>query len=73
LFHLSDHPVYHYVSPFIAILSPIFITFILLKVSGVPLLEKKHQKEYGNNPEYQQYVKNTALLFPFSLDHKKTN
>lgn len=36
----------------LAIFSPVIITFFLLKVSGVPLLEKKYQ----NNPVYQEYA-----------------
>ncbi len=44
-----------------AIVSPALITFLLLKVSGIPMLEKK----YKNNPEYQEYKKRTSGFFPF--------
>jgi steroid 5-alpha reductase family enzyme len=37
-----------------------FITFLLLKVSGVPLVEKKQE----NNPEYQIYATETPAFFP---------
>ena len=47
------------------IISPIFITFLLLKVSGIPLLEESSTKKYGSDPAYQNYKKNTNLLFPF--------
>ena len=47
-------------------LSPAFITFLLLKVSGVPLLEVKYQRQYKGNKEYEEYVANTPLLVPFS-------
>ena len=47
-------------------LSPAFITFLLLKVSGVPLLEVKYQRQYKDNKEYQEYVASTPLLVPFS-------
>jgi len=43
------------------IISPILITFLLLKVSGIPLLEKK----YKDNKEYQEYKKMTNAFFPF--------
>jgi len=47
-------------------LSPAFITFLLLKVSGVPLLEQKYRRQYKDNKEYQEYVASTPLLVPFS-------
>ena len=34
-------------------LSPLVITFFLLKVSGIPFLQKKQEK----NPKYRDYVK----------------
>lgn len=46
------------------VLGPVFITFILLKVSGIPTLEKRYNKKFGNDPNYQQYVKQTSLLVP---------
>ena len=45
---------------YISIISPVLITFLLLFVSGVPLLEKK----YKNNPEFQEYAKRTSIFFP---------
>ncbi|MGL5977529.1 MAG: DUF1295 domain-containing protein [Erysipelotrichaceae bacterium] len=44
------------------ILSPIFITYLLNYVSGIPLLEKK----YKDNVEYQDYAKRTSrfLMLP---------
>jgi len=44
----------------IAVISPIVITWLLVKVSGVPMLEKK----YADNPEYQAYIKNTSPFIP---------
>lgn len=43
--------------PFI---SPILITFLLLYVSGVPLLEKK----WAGNPEWEEYKKKTSVFIP---------
>lgn len=48
-----------------AILSPVIITTLLLKVSGVPLLEKK----YETNPEYREYIRKTSSFIPF-FPHK---
>lgn len=44
----------------IAIISPLVITYLLLYVSGIPLLEKK----YINNPEFQEYKNKTSAFFP---------
>jgi len=43
-----------------AILGPVTITFLILKVSGIPLLEEK----YKNNPEFQTYKQKTSAFFP---------
>ena len=44
--------------------SPLFITTLLLFISGIPPLEKRHQKKYGSQKNYQQYKKSTSLLIP---------
>jgi steroid 5-alpha reductase family enzyme len=44
-----------------AAISPLLITFLLLKVSGVPLLEKK----YSRNPDYAQYARKTSVFIPW--------
>lgn len=48
----------------LAILSPIFITFLLLFVSGIPTIEKKYDKKYKDNDEYQLYKRKTGILLP---------
>lgn len=47
------------------IAGPICITFILLKVSGIPLLEEGHKKRYGKNPAWLAYAKRTSTLIPW--------
>ena len=44
-----------------AVFSPVIITFLLLKVSGVPLLEKR----YADNPAYQTYAAKTSVFIPW--------
>ncbi len=44
------------------VLGPIFITVLLLKVSGIPLLEESADKRYGNLPEYQEYKRRTHIF-----------
>ena len=42
------------------VVSPIFIWFLLTKVSGVPLLEKKSDVKFAGDNGYLLYKKNTA-------------
>ncbi len=47
----------------VSILGPITITFLILKVSGIPMLEKKMEQ----NPEFQEYKKRTSMFFPLPV------
>ncbi|WPH00370.1 Hypothetical protein R9X50_00319700 [Acrodontium crateriforme] len=47
-----------------AAVSPAFVTFLLLKVSGVPLSEQKYDKRYGDRQDYQEWKKNTPMFIP---------
>merc|ERR1712050_670616 len=49
---------------FLAWLSPVTTIVLLLKVSGVPLLEAAGEERWGNLPEYQHYMKNTPCIVP---------
>ncbi|KAJ1435542.1 hypothetical protein B484DRAFT_359097 [Ochromonadaceae sp. CCMP2298] len=51
-------------APLVGLLSPAFVTLLLLKVSGIPLLEAKYKKEYKGNVGYQDYVSRTPLIVP---------
>ncbi|MEH6608025.1 MAG: DUF1295 domain-containing protein [Halioglobus sp.] len=44
--------------------SPLFVYILLTRVSGIPLLEKKSDKRWGDNEEYQRYKANTPVLLP---------
>jgi steroid 5-alpha reductase family enzyme len=48
--------------PFVA---PTFISWLLLRVSGVPLLERIGDKRWGTDADYKQYKAKTAILVPF--------
>ncbi|KAK9825343.1 hypothetical protein WJX74_011074 [Apatococcus lobatus] len=49
--------------PYVAA-SPLFITFLILYVSGVPTLEASHEKRYGKDPAYRHYRDTTNMLIP---------
>jgi steroid 5-alpha reductase family enzyme len=50
---------------YLLIISPLYITSLLLFVSGIPPLEKRYDKKYGDNRKYQQYKESTSLLIPW--------
>ena len=49
---------------YVALISPIFVYALLSKGSGIPLLERSADKRWGEEIEYQEYKKNTPVLFP---------
>ncbi len=49
----------------VTLISPLFVILLLLKVSGVKLLEESGQKRWGTDPAYQQYLAQTPVLVPF--------
>ncbi|MBN2148334.1 MAG: DUF1295 domain-containing protein [Anaerolineales bacterium] len=48
----------------IALISPVFVTLLLTRVSGVPLLEKKADQKWGGQADYEVYKKQTPVLIP---------
>jgi steroid 5-alpha reductase family enzyme len=48
----------------VAMISPIFVTLLLTRVSGIPLLEKKADKKWGGQGDYEAYKKKTPVLIP---------
>jgi len=46
-----------------ALASPLFVAFLLTRVSGVPLLERAAEKRWGGEKAYREYVARTRVLF----------
>jgi len=44
------------------LISPVFVTFLLTKVSGVPMLEEAADERWGGQDDYEAYKKNTPVL-----------
>ena len=49
---------------FATLVSPVFVMLLLAKISGVPMLEKRADKSWGGQPDYEEYKKNTPVLIP---------
>jgi steroid 5-alpha reductase family enzyme len=46
------------------LISPVFVTFLLTKVSGIPLLEEKADQRWGGQDDYEEYKRRTPVLVP---------
>ncbi len=48
----------------LTLISPLFVFLLLTRVSGVPLLERKAERRWGDDPDWQAYRANTPVLVP---------
>jgi steroid 5-alpha reductase family enzyme len=64
---ISSHPVLKGWG-WTAVLSPVFLAWLLLFVSGIPLLESSSNKKHGENQQYMDYKRRTSILIPLSPD-----
>ncbi len=48
----------------ITLISPLFVTLLLTRVSGVPMLEKRADEKWGGQEDYEAYKKRTPVLIP---------
>ena len=48
----------------VAMISPLFVTLLLTRVSGVPMLEKSADEKWGGQEDYETYKASTPVLIP---------
>jgi steroid 5-alpha reductase family enzyme len=48
----------------VTLVSPVFVAFLLARVSGVPLLEKSADERWGGQDDYEAYKARTPVLVP---------
>ena len=48
----------------ITMISPAFVTLLLTRISGVPMLEKRADEKWGGQEDYEAYKKRTPSLIP---------
>lgn len=46
------------------LLSPLFVYLLLTRVSGIPMLEARARRQWGEDPAWQAYRQRTPALFP---------
>merc|ERR1711976_1007554 len=49
----------------LGVVSPVFVAFLLIFVSGIPLLEKSANEKFRDDPAYQAYKARVPVLIPF--------
>ncbi len=47
---------------YLTLISPIFVATLLMKVSGVPMLERRADKKWGGQADYEEYKAKTPVL-----------
>ncbi len=47
------------------LISPVFVAFLLIRVSGIPPLEQRADERWGGQDDYEQYKRRTPVLVPW--------
>ena len=50
---------------YVTLVSPVFVFLLLTRISGLPFLEDKAEKKWGEDKDYVEYKKRTPILVPF--------
>lgn len=64
---LSSNPQQTILSPWmtrLAVLSPMFVTVLITRVSGIPLLERENDMRLKDVVAYWKYKKQTSMFVP---------
>jgi steroid 5-alpha reductase family enzyme len=48
----------------VTLISPVFVTLLLTRISGVPILEKRADEKWGGQEDYEAYKEQTSVLIP---------
>ncbi|MEM7575300.1 MAG: DUF1295 domain-containing protein [Bacteroidota bacterium] len=54
-----------YVHWYVAILGPIWISFIIVRFSGISILQQKWEEKYGEDPEFRAWKERSWKLVPY--------
>ncbi|NNC78163.1 MAG: DUF1295 domain-containing protein [Woeseiaceae bacterium] len=46
----------------VTLISPVFVAFLLIKVSGIPMLEETADERWGGQQDYEDYKRRTPVL-----------
>lgn len=48
----------------VTLISPVFVVILLTQISGIPMLERRARKRWGDEEAWQTYQRNTPALIP---------
>jgi steroid 5-alpha reductase family enzyme len=48
----------------VTLISPVFVTLLLTRISGVPMLEERADEKWGGQEDYEAYKERTPVLVP---------
>ncbi|MBN1402756.1 MAG: DUF1295 domain-containing protein [Anaerolineae bacterium] len=48
----------------VTLISPVFVTLLLTRISGVPILERRADERWGGQEDYEAYKARTPVLIP---------
>jgi steroid 5-alpha reductase family enzyme len=48
----------------VTLISPVFVFLLITRVSGIPMLQARAEKRWGDDEDYQRYVRTTPVLIP---------
>jgi steroid 5-alpha reductase family enzyme len=54
----------------LTLISPVFITLLLTRISGIPMLEERADQKWGGQEDYEAYKANTSILIPLPPSSK---
>ena len=54
----------------LTLISPVFVYILLTRISGITMLERRADKKWGDDPEYQLYKETTSSLIPIAKRKK---
>lgn len=46
----------------VTLISPVFVAFLLIRVSGIPMLEESADERWGGQDDYEEYKRRTPVL-----------
>ena len=55
----------------VTLISPVFVTLLLTRISGVPMLERRADEKWGGQADYEEYKMNTPVLIPMPPGKKQ--
>lgn len=48
----------------VGVVSPVYLSLLLIRVSGIPILEKRADERWGGDEAYRRYRRRTGILLP---------